>query len=70
MLNEFNELQTTRLIRPDLTLIAYAIIMEGFGLKYWTSYDPDLDTTPSMSPDNYVLYFFVTTILIYLIGAV
>jgi|694.fasta_scaffold116741_2 hypothetical protein len=44
--------------------------MEGFGLKYWTSYDPDLDTTPSMSPDNYVLYFFVTTILIYLIGAV
>lgn len=42
--------------------------MEGFGLKYWTSYDPDLNTYSTDSPQNYTLFFFVTACLIYAIG--
>jgi meckelin len=44
--------------------------MEGFGLKYWTSYSPDLIRTNEKSPLNYALFFFVTTFLIYVIGVI
>jgi hypothetical protein len=68
LLNKFNELQTTKIIRTDFTLILYALVMEGFGLKYWTSYSPNLVTFDNGSPLNYILFFFVTTLLIYVIG--
>lgn len=42
--------------------------MEGFGLVYWTSHAPNLETTDYDSPLNYPLFFFVTTLVIYLIG--
>ena len=44
--------------------------MEGFGLKYWTSHDPDLKTYETDSPQNYVLFFFVSTIIIYGLGII
>ena len=67
-MNELNELQTYKLVRTDVTLILYAIAMEGFGLKYWTSHDPDLNRVETNSPSNYTLFFFVTACLIYTIG--
>ena len=42
--------------------------MEGFGLKYWITHDPELSTEANTSQSNFVLFFFVTTILIYGIG--
>ena len=44
--------------------------MEGFGLKYWTTYDPDLNRHETNSPVNYTLFFFVTACLIYGIGII
>ena len=70
MLNELNELQTYRLISSEFTLIAYGLLMEGFGLKYWDAYDPDFDVTSTNSPRNFALFFFVTTIVIYGIGVI
>lgn len=68
VLNEFNELQTYKIISVEFTLIAYAFFMEGLGWKYLSTFSPSLDTTATNSPQNYVINFFVTAILIYLIG--
>lgn len=68
LVNEFNELQTYRLIRTDVTLILYALFMEGFGFKHWITHDPDLNLFNTDSPKNYTLFFFVTTLLIFAIG--
>lgn len=49
----------------------YIFIMEGFGLKYYSTYDPDFDRTSNSvnnSPYNYVLQFFFTTIIMFAIG--
>jgi meckelin len=70
LVNELNELQTYKLINPHLTLIVYAILMEGFELKYWTSHDPDLNRFETDSPSNYTLFFFVTTCIIYGVGII
>lgn len=67
-MNELNELQTYRLISSEVTLIMYGLFMEGFGLKYWDSHDPDFNTTQTNSPRNFALFFFVTTIVIYGVG--
>lgn len=70
LLNELNELQTYKLIQTDFTLIVYGIVMEGFGIKYYISYSADLVTVPTNTPNNYVLFFFVTACLIYIIAAI
>jgi len=68
LVNELNELQGYRLISMEFTLFAYAILMEGFGLKYWITHDPDLNLTENNSPRNFTLFFFVTTLVIYGVG--
>lgn len=70
LLNELNELQTYKLISTDLTLLIYALLMEGFGMKYWCSYSPFLEVRDYSTPTNYVLFFFVTTIIIFVVGAI
>jgi hypothetical protein len=42
--------------------------MEGFGWRYFSTHDPDFTKQKFNSPENYVLNFFVTTIVIYAIG--
>ena len=71
LLNEFNEMQTYRLINSELTLILYGLFMEGFGLKYLDSYDPyfnPLNSDSTNAPRHFALFFLVTTIVIYGIG--
>ena len=68
MLNELNKLQTYKLITSEFTLILYALIMEGFGVKYWTQSTPTLVRQDVQSPVNYVLHFCITVLLIYIIG--
>lgn len=67
--NELNELQNIKLISTDFTLLLYAVLMEGVGLVYWTSHSPNLELQNYDSPLNYILFFFVTTLVIYAIGA-
>lgn len=66
--NELNELQSYRLISSEFTLIMYGLLMEGFGLKYFDSYDPDFDRFATNSPRNFALFFFVTAVVIYGLG--
>jgi meckelin len=69
LLNEFNELQTAKLISIEFTLITFAFFMEGLGWRYTTTFAPTLDTSASAnSPENFVLNFFITAILMYIIG--
>lgn len=49
-------------------MLTYAVMMEGFGMVYWTSHSPNLETKNYDSPLNYPLFFFVTTLIIYLTG--
>ena len=70
LVNELAELQTYRLIRTDFTLFVYILLMEGVGLRYWTTHDPDLKIHDTNSPKNYTLYFFVTTLIIYAAGII
>jgi meckelin len=67
--NELNELQNFKIISTNFTLILYAALMDGFGFVWWTNYSPSLDRVQNDSPQNYPLFFFVTTLLIYLIGS-
>jgi len=42
--------------------------MEGFGWRYLSTHDPHLTTEHNNSPENYALKFFITAIVIYVIG--
>ncbi len=64
MLNELNELQITRLISSELTLIVYGFFMEGLDWRYLSTHDPNLRNEKMNSPENYILNFFVTVVII------
>lgn len=70
LLNELNELQTYRIISTELTLIVYAFFMEGIGWRWTSTHNPNLEAKKHSSPENYVLAFFVTTMVMYAIGIV
>lgn len=52
----------------EFTLIIYAFFMEGIGWRYASTHNPDFETKSHQSPENYIVNFFVTTIVIYVIG--
>jgi Meckelin (Transmembrane protein 67) len=68
LVNELNELQTYKIISIEFTLLTYAFFMDGIGFRYFSSQNPDFENKPNKSPENYVLNFFVTAIVMYLIG--
>ena len=70
LVNELNELQGYRIINSNITLFLYGLFMEGFGLRYWTNYDPELVTSPKNSGENWVIFFFVSTLVMYTIAMV
>ena len=71
LLNEFNEMQTYRLVSSELTLILYGLFMEGLGMKYLDSYDPyynPLSSDSTDAPRFFALFFLITTLVIFGIG--
>ena len=70
LVNELNELQTTKLINTELNFFLYGLLMEGVGLKYWITHDPDLNLSDNNSPENYVLFYFVTVSVIFGCGVI
>jgi len=52
----------------EFTLLSYAFFMEGIGWRYLSTHDPELRNSRANSPENYVLNFFVTAIVMYVIG--
>lgn len=69
LLNELNELQCEKLISIEFTLLAYAFFMEGIGWRWLSTYDPTLQVKDFNSPENFVINFFVTAIVMYVIGS-
>ena len=51
LVNELNELQSYKIISTNITLFVYALIMQGFGVRYWTNMDPDFVTEPNNSEE-------------------
>ena len=68
LVNELNELQTAKLISTESNFLIYGLLMEGFGLKYLATQDPDFVFTDKNSAENYVLFFFVTVCVFYASG--
>jgi len=59
-----------KLISMEFTLIVYAFFMEGIGWRYLSTHDPELRNVKMNSPENYVLNFFVTAFIMYVIAVV
>lgn len=68
LVNELNEIGNYRLINSNISLFIYALVMEGFGLRYWTNEDPNLDQVATNSTENWVIFFFVSTTVMYAIA--
>ena len=59
-----------RIIHPEVTLIWLMFFLKGLGWENTATYDPDMISTESLSPTNYVLKFFLYVFLIMTIGTV
>lgn len=58
VVNEFNELQMSKYISIELTIIFYVFLMQGEGWQYWSNYDPNFTNYKTNSPNSYILYYF------------
>jgi meckelin len=69
--NEFNELQSsTRYISPETTLIWLCFFLRAVEWEKWAASDPDATKNPSdLTPQNYILLFFIVSTLFLAIGA-
>lgn len=67
--NEFNELFGSRYINLPFVFLVYGIIMAGYKYENWASFSTYLVREPKFEPElNYVLKFFLSSILMILIG--
>lgn len=69
LMNEFCELQLSKLIGIEFTLLIYIFLFEGIGFKHWATHDPDVTYEDTNSPSNYVLRFFITACLFLIVGS-
>mmetsp|Transcript_4701 Transcript_4701/g.8015 ORF Transcript_4701/g.8015 Transcript_4701/m.8015 type:complete len:521 (+) Transcript_4701:1152-2714(+) len=69
VVNELNELQTTKFITPEVILLLFLVITEGFGVKHWAILEPQLSFQEQESPYIFILTFFVITIVIFGVGS-
>jgi meckelin len=70
LVNELNELQSYKIISTNMTLFFYALFMQTVGLRYWTVHDPELRRTRNNADESWVIFFFVSTLVMYVIAAV
>jgi len=68
VVNELHELQMETIVNHEFTLLLYALIMEGVGVRFYSTHDPQLSTDQFDSPENYALKFFVTALLLIFIS--
>jgi meckelin len=68
LVNELNEIQSYKIINTNLTLFLYGLVMEGFGIRYWTNHDPDFVAHKTNSEESWVIFFFVSTLVMYTIA--
>lgn len=68
IVNEFNELQTSKVVVTEMMLILFLVIAEGFGFKNFSQMEANISRDQSMSPQSFSLNFFVITCIIFFIG--
>lgn len=67
--NEFNEILITRNISIEVTIICFNFFMVGEGWQYTGLHEPNMNYHHQANvPLNYMLLFFLTTIVIATIG--
>ena len=69
--NEFNEIQVERAYPLELLLVIYGFFMIGLKWENLSALIPTLTTTVDAAvPRNYILKFFLSIFLLFLIGAI
>lgn len=68
--NEFNELQNMRLLSPDIILLLFLVIAEGFGYRYYAQQEVQFNYEKNNSPIDYVLSFFVIFMILFTIATI
>jgi hypothetical protein len=63
--NEFQELMCYKTIEPEFILLLFLVIVEGFGVKYFSLMEAELTTTKTKSPENFVLNFFLIVVIVF-----
>jgi meckelin len=67
--NEMNERQSGRYISFEFLMILFAFLMKGVNLEQLSLATPYMDLTVTGVPENVVLKYFLTTFLLFIIGA-
>lgn len=68
IVNEFNEMQSSKHVTSEAILLLFLVFTEGFGMKNYSVMEPNLSMQKSDSPESYPLNFFVITCVIMGIG--
>lgn len=68
--NEFNELQTQRLLMPDFMLLLFLVIAEGFGLKYFSQLEVAFSAIETGTYVDNILMFFMIFAILFAAGTV
>lgn len=68
--NELMEMQTSRYMVPEVTLVWFLFFSKGLGWENSGDMDPDINGEISLSPTNFVLQFFIMGFTLICIGSV
>ena len=70
VMNELNELLTSKVINVEVVMIWSLFLLQGQGWEFASEYDPNINFSNSRSPETYVISFFTFSITIMLTGFV
>lgn len=70
VMNELNELLSSKVIHVEVLLVWTTFLMVGQGWEYASLYDPRVEFDKTRSPESYILLFFLYTLVIMVTGVV
>jgi meckelin len=68
VMNELNELLTSKVVHVEVVLIWTLFLLQGQGWEFASEYDPEINFSNSRSPESYVISFFTYSLTILLTG--
>jgi hypothetical protein len=68
--NEFNELQSQRLLAPDFMLLIFLVIVNGFGFENYNQMEVELNREKTGASENYILSFFIVFFILFGVGSI
>lgn len=70
VMNELNELLTTKVVSVEVVLIWSLFFIKGQDWEWIAQYEPEVGTNNTRSPESYVMSFFIYTLVVMLTGFV